>query len=827
MGMEHAAQTAHLVTAIVSLLLLAVGILALTRKMRLPFTVVLVLVGMMVSLLGQSFPTPFGFLLHLEISPELIFFIFLPTLIFESTFTLDSHLLRRELASVMALAVPGLLISTGIIGGIVWLVSDIPLAAALLLGAILSATDPVAVIALFKQLGAPKRLIVLVEGESLFNDATSIVLAKILLGVLAAGSMSEGILLNGIIDFILLFGGGLLVGCLLGLITGWLLGLVDSDSMIEITLTTVLAYLSFLIAEEYLHVSGVMAVVGAGLTMGGWGRVRISPSVQQYLDHFWKYLAFLANALIFLLVGMKVNLAELWNSIGLLSVVIGSMILARALLVYGLVPLVSLLPGAQPVDFRYRAMIFWGGLRGAIALALVLGLGESEYSELFTALVMGAVLFTLLVQGFSVGRLMHYTGLDKSPLVDRLAELEYELAACRKVSAGLDALLENNHLAADIGTGLQQHTARKIKKGEKKLTRLRASELNPEQEKLLLYLQAFAEEKAQFTDMFAKGHLSESAFRQFLLTLNMQIDAIRYQHGFAHIQTHGLRRRLEPFLYGMLDRLPLLFSLAERMRVNRISLDYENAWGHYQSGGQVLQMLDEVVRLDSAPEESVSEVRENYKRWRKQAEYYMDTLAEQFPEYVRAVQSRLGKRVVLLTRSAVAEELAGRGLLPEAVHEKIAHEPRSRLRRLRGQKAMRLNINPGELLRKVPFFTGMNAQEFDDIVACMRVRTCNRNETIITQGDTDDSLFLVARGILKVVRIQDGQMKEVARLRSGDIFGETALLHGEPRSATIKSVTPCSVYQLHRSDLDQIIGKYPDIGRLLAKADEERRKKRS
>ena len=142
--------------------------------------------------------------------------------------------------------------------------------AELLLVAILSATDPVAVIALFKQLGAPNRLVVLVEGESLFNDATSLVLAKILLAVVVAGSFSEHALGDGIVSFLTLFLGGALVGWVMGLLFGWMLGLVESDSLIEISLTTSLAYLSFLIAEELLHVSGVMATVAAGITLGGW-----------------------------------------------------------------------------------------------------------------------------------------------------------------------------------------------------------------------------------------------------------------------------------------------------------------------------------------------------------------------------------------------------------------------------------------------------------------------------------------------------------------------------------------------------------------------------
>lgn len=203
--MEHIPHTAHIVTSTALLLLIASGTLAFAKQFKLPFTVLLVLVGMAVSSLVHSFPQQFKMLGNLEISPDMILFVFLPTLIFESTFNMDAHRLRQNLGSVMMLAVPGHLLSTAVIGGIVTLVTDLPLIPALLLGAILSATDPVAVISLFKQLGAPKRLVILVEGESLFNDASSIVLSKILLGVLAAGSLSAQAISNGVMDFIILF----------------------------------------------------------------------------------------------------------------------------------------------------------------------------------------------------------------------------------------------------------------------------------------------------------------------------------------------------------------------------------------------------------------------------------------------------------------------------------------------------------------------------------------------------------------------------------------------------------------------------------------------
>ena len=230
---------------------------------------------------------------------------------------------------MLVLAGPGLLLSTLVIGLVVGLTTSIPIAAALLLGAILSATDPVAVIGLFGRLGAPQRLRVLVEGESLFNDATSIVFARLLLGVVLAGTVSDRLILQGAVDFVVMFLGGLAVGWLLGLLTGYALGKVE-DRFIEITLTTVLAYVSYLVAEEVLHVSGVMATIAAGLTIGGWGRMKISHAVRHYLENFWEYVAFVANALIFLLVGLRVEPSPLLATLGVLFWVIVALLVSRA-----------------------------------------------------------------------------------------------------------------------------------------------------------------------------------------------------------------------------------------------------------------------------------------------------------------------------------------------------------------------------------------------------------------------------------------------------------------------------------------------------------------
>jgi CPA1 family monovalent cation:H+ antiporter len=317
---EHTSPVVSLVGAFVGLLVIAAIVDAVAKRIKVPFSVALVVAGAFLAWWAERWSVlgPIG---ALDITPEAVFFVFLPTLIFQSAFHLDARALRANLVPTLVLAIPGLLISTGLIGAIMMAAGPsvgVPLTwpEALLLGSILSATDPVAVISLFSQLGAPKRLTILVEGESLFNDATAIVISRIILGVIAVGAFSSETLVSGATEFVLVFFGGLIVGATLALIAGLIIGRVRSDAFLEITATTVLAYLSFYVAEHNLHLSGVMAVVAAGVLIGGWGKTKISPSVAGYLEHFWDYVAGVANALIFLLVGLTVKNRLWWPNRG-------------------------------------------------------------------------------------------------------------------------------------------------------------------------------------------------------------------------------------------------------------------------------------------------------------------------------------------------------------------------------------------------------------------------------------------------------------------------------------------------------------------------------
>ncbi len=382
---------------IVATLLVVSLVAIIVRRVRMPYTVALVLAGLLLAIQTR---------LRLQMTPELVLALFLPPLLFEAAFHIQARDLLEELPSILSLAVLGVALSTLLVGLALSLMGILPLPVALLFGALLAATDPVSVVSTFKALGAPRKLTTLLEGESLLNDGTAIVLFQIMIALVVHGTLDPW---QGIFDFVRISFGGVLVGLLLGYAVAYLIGRID-DYLVETTLTTVLAYGAYLLAEHF-HVSGVLAVVMAGLVNGNQGARGMSPTTRIVLYNFWEYVAFLANSLVFLLIGMNVDLGELLVNVYPIFVAIGVVLFVRAVSVYGLGLLLRLLKRNPPLSYQH--VLFWGGLRGAVSLALAFSLEEYHvpYDQQLLAMTFGVVLFTLLVQGTTVRFLLQWFGL--------------------------------------------------------------------------------------------------------------------------------------------------------------------------------------------------------------------------------------------------------------------------------------------------------------------------------------------------------------------------------------------------------------------------------
>jgi CPA1 family monovalent cation:H+ antiporter len=404
-------QIPHIVMMFMMMLLFAVLAAPIAERLRLPFSALLVLGGFAGSelIVAAGFDTGLRWF-HLH---DLIFFVLLPALIFESALNLDTRLLLRNLIPILILALPLMLLSAGISALLLYYgighPEGFPLIAALLTGALLSATDPVAVLALFKKINAPKRLHVIIDGESLLNDASAIVLFGLILSLARTDGASFSFF-QAFWQFFAVFFGGIGVGLLTGLLA-LLLYQIKCSAVVQGSVSVIGAYCAFFVAEELLGVSGVMAVLVTGLFIG-YARRHNPKRYHHFLGELWTFNAYVANAMIFLLMGITVTagmFADRWLAM-LLG--IAAVLAARAVGIFGMMPLVSRLPGVEPIGIGYQAVMFWGGLRGAVTLALALSLPlELEYWYTVQSIAYGVVLFTLLVQAPTIQLLVKKTRL--------------------------------------------------------------------------------------------------------------------------------------------------------------------------------------------------------------------------------------------------------------------------------------------------------------------------------------------------------------------------------------------------------------------------------
>lgn len=397
----------------IGLLLIASLVGIVTDRLRVPYTTGLVLIGLVLAFFGQQ---------DINVSPQLFLGLLVPPLIYEAAFQVKAKDLLRDLAPILSLAIPGVLLTTVLVGGVLYFGTNFSLVTALLFGSLIAATDPVAVVSLFRSLGVPKRLQLLIEGESLFNDGTAIVVFNLMVIVAVTGYFN---LPDSILNFFLVSGGGLIVGFVLGLLISLAISMINNP-LIETTLTSVLAFGSYIVAEQF-HVSGVLSVVAAGIVSGNLGPSRMSPTTRILAFSFWEYAAFLANSFIFLLIGLQIDLNILitdWNAIlwAILAVLV-----ARAASIYGL----SWIGSGVPM--RYKHILYWGGLRGAISLALALSLPASlgDQRTVIQSMAFGVVLFTLLVQGSTMKPLINRMGLIEK----NESQTEYESLNARAVMA--------------------------------------------------------------------------------------------------------------------------------------------------------------------------------------------------------------------------------------------------------------------------------------------------------------------------------------------------------------------------------------------------------
>jgi Na+:H+ antiporter len=397
--------SSHSEVVFLVLFIVATAVALVARRLNFPYTIALVVAGLVLGGI-HALEAP-------HLTQELLYSVILPGLLFEAAFHLDFRDFWQNRLAIDSLAVIGVAASIAITAGILAAAAHVfdvmggfSVVDGVVFGAVVAATDPIAVVGLFKTLGAPRRLRVLVEGESLLNDGTSLVLFTLILGVLAGGEFSA---IGMATEFVRVVGTGVLVGGVVGFVISRIIRHVD-DPMIEITLTTIAAYGSFLLGEN-LHGSGVIATVTAGMLSGNYGaRIGMSPSTRIAVETFWEYVAFALNSIVFLLIGFEVKVGALISSWQPILAAYAAMVAARALVVVGVTG--ALRKTRECIPWRWSPALVWSGLRGALSMVLVLGLASGfPHRSLLVTITFGVVVLTILVQGLTMAPLLEGLGL--------------------------------------------------------------------------------------------------------------------------------------------------------------------------------------------------------------------------------------------------------------------------------------------------------------------------------------------------------------------------------------------------------------------------------
>lgn len=632
------------------LLAVAVMLGVVARKVNIPLTVVLVVVGFIVSWVTEDM----NVLRRLEGREfeEVLIYLFLPILIFAAALGLHTRIFFRNLLPILTLAVISLGISAAIVALAVFVGLGIPVAAALLFGVFISATDPVAVVAIFRQLGVPERLLTMVEGESMLNDGVAIVGFNILLGAALGAEFS---LLGAVTDFLLVAVGGAAIGGVIGLAAA--LALPYLDRLAAAALSVAVAYGGSVLAQYVFGFSGVMAAVAAGLVLGAAASSRATDEVRETWEELWESLDYVANALLFLMIGLVIDVDLIAANVGPILLAVVAVLVARVLAVVPMVVVLERLGGIPHVGARNQAVIIWGGLRGGVALALALALPQDlPQRPTFIAMTAGVVLATLLLNATTISALVRRLGLDEPSRSERFLSSSARLLgvrAARERMRGMD--LQDPVVASQLDIVEQE--------ARSELEELR---LTDEEETAIVMLRGLHVERETYQQLNDDGMLQPPVTRTLLNEVDDHIEKLEV----GEIPAEEMADRERPEIDRAWRRI--LVRLRRLLGENPTELARAEASARRLGArrtGEALGLLERLPNIDSVP---IERVKETFARWEEEAIASLEELEGGTAAGGRELRRRRAETLARFTCAEELEELAEAGLLPEEVARRAA-----------------------------------------------------------------------------------------------------------------------------------------------------------
>jgi NhaP-type Na+/H+ or K+/H+ antiporter/CRP-like cAMP-binding protein len=816
---EHSENMSPLFFLIIALIIGA-GTRHFLKKSPLPFTVTLLLIGLILGVLsrlgyfgewniiGLKLDATFisdavGWAGH--INPHLILFIFLPTLIFEAAFAMDVHTFKKTSTNAFILAIPGIIIALVltalIIIGIKWAgigMDNWTWTMALLFGAVVSATDPVAVVAILKEVGASKKLGTLIEGESMLNDGTAIVIFMVLIaGITGAGSD-----VSPIIEFFRVAVGGTLVGLLIGYIVIAWVKKVFNDALVEITVIVAAAYMTFYVAEHFLHVSGVLGLVSFGLLMASVGRTRISPEVEHFLHEFWELFAFIANTLIFLIVGVVIadNIVFTANDFIILFLLYIGIHIVRAVVIAMFFPIMK--KAGYGLTKKDSYVLWWGALRGAVGLALALIVaGESKIDgtirDQFLFYTAGIVTLTLLINATTIKALLNWIGLTDIPPAKQKMIFNARNYLRSTAENSMDKLKSDRFLSRANWESVKTYLPEEPEDIEIVLDEGEFSNLYEKRRRVL------EKEKSSYWNQFKEGLLGAIAVRNLSDAINEIIDS---DGKIPLSQRKDLEQLWKtPKFLNKLQSVPILGNISQRFFFEQLTNSYDAARGFVEAQYETLKLIESMTISSDSDELTIdsdlatieNEINEN----RIHGLTFLRNLKNTFPEIYDSIATRQAIRSNLNSELKIVERLQKKGQIGSDEAHKMIESIEERMKKLLDSPPEIVPPEKAKLLQDVSWLKELDKATFNKVVSLFQHRNYAVGEKIIKEHGQVDGLYVVARGSVKVTI----NKKLIDILGKGSVIGEIAVLTNVPRTATVTAESPVTVLRLTSVSMQQVI----------------------